>query len=66
MQPFSVISGRWYNVGNGIASVPSSLIFGALYQYFGALAAFGWGAARALVAVALLAGVKRQPPPKDR
>jgi hypothetical protein len=34
------------------------LIFGALYQVYGALAAFGWGAALALVAVAILLGVR--------
>jgi MFS family permease len=48
----------WYNFAIGIATLPASLIFGALYQVYGALAAFAWGAALALVAVALLAGVK--------
>jgi MFS family permease len=48
----------WYNCAIGIATLPSSLIFGALYQAFGALAAFGWGAGLALVAVVLLAGVR--------
>lgn len=48
----------WYNFAIGIATLPASLIFGALYQVYGALAAFGWGAALALVAVALLACVK--------
>jgi MFS family permease len=47
----------WYHFALGIAMLPSSLIFGALYQVFGALVAFGWGAALALVAVVLLAGV---------
>ena len=32
----------WYNFAIGIATLPSSLIFGALYQVYGALAAFGW------------------------
>jgi MFS family permease len=50
----------WYNFAIGIAILPASLIFGALYQVYGALLAFGWGAALALVAVALLAGVKGQ------
>lgn len=31
----------WYNFAIGIATLPSSLIFGALYQVYGALAAFG-------------------------
>ena len=50
----------WYNAAVGVATLPSSLIFGALYQVFGALAAFGWGAALALVGVILLTGVKGQ------
>jgi MFS family permease len=50
----------WYNGAVGVATLPSSLIFGALYQVYGALAAFGWGAALALVAVILLTGVKGQ------
>ena len=38
--------------------LPSSLIFGALYQFCGPLVAFGWGAALALVAGILILGVK--------
>jgi MFS family permease len=53
----------WYNFAIGIATLPSSLIFGALYQSFGALVAFGWGAALALLAVILLTGVKEQAKP---
>jgi MFS family permease len=49
----------WYNFAIGIAALPSSLIFGALYEAFGALVAFGWGAALALVAVIMLAGIRR-------
>jgi MFS family permease len=48
----------WYNFAIGIATLPSSLIFGALYQAFGALVAFGWGAALALAAAVLLTGVR--------
>jgi MFS family permease len=48
----------WYNFAIGIATLPSSLIFGALYQVFGALVAFAWGAALAIVAVLLLTGVR--------
>jgi MFS family permease len=48
----------WYNFAIGIATLPSSMIFGALYQAFGALVAFGWGAALAVVAVVLLTGVR--------
>ena len=50
----------WYNGAVGVATLPASLLFGALYQVYGALAAFGWGAALALCAVILLTGVKGQ------
>jgi MFS family permease len=49
----------WFNFAVGIATLPASLIFGGLYQMYGALAAFGWGAALSLVAVAILAAVKK-------
>ncbi len=49
----------WYNFAIGIAALPSSLIFGALYQTSGALAAFAWGAGLALVAALMLLGVRR-------
>jgi MFS family permease len=49
----------WYNLATGIAALPSSLIFGALYEAFGPLVAFGWGAALALIAALMLAGVRR-------
>ncbi len=48
----------WYHFAIGIAALPSSLIFGVFYEAFGPLVAFGWGAGLALVAVALLAGVR--------
>ncbi|MCI0681479.1 MAG: MFS transporter [Gemmataceae bacterium] len=48
----------WFHCAIGIATLPSSLLFGALYQYFGVWAAFGCGAGLALVAVVLLAGVR--------
>jgi MFS family permease len=48
----------WYNFAIGVATLPSSLIFGALYQVYGPLASFGWGAALALAAVILLVAVK--------
>lgn len=50
----------WYNFAIGIATLPASLIFGALYQVYGALVAFGWGTGLALVAVVLLIGVKEK------
>jgi MFS family permease len=49
----------WYNFAIGVAALPSSLIFGALYEAFGPLVAFSWGAALALVAALMLAGVRR-------
>ncbi len=52
----------WYNFAIGIAALPSSLIFGALYQAFGPVVAFGWGAGLALVAALMLAGIRRERP----
>jgi MFS family permease len=51
----------WYNFAIGIATLPASLIFGALYQFAGPLVAFGWGAALAAIAAALLIGVSEKP-----
>jgi predicted MFS family arabinose efflux permease len=48
----------WYNLTIGIGALPASLIFGAVYQRLGAFPAFGMGAALALIAAVLLAGVK--------
>ncbi|MBI2477728.1 MAG: MFS transporter [Planctomycetia bacterium] len=48
----------WYNFAIGIAALPSSLIFGGLYEGFGPLVAFGWGASLALVAAVLLLAVR--------
>lgn len=48
----------WYNFTIGVATLPATLVFGALYQYCGALAAFGLGAVLALAAALLLIGVK--------
>lgn len=44
----------WFNFAIGIATFPSSLIFGALYQVYGAVVAFTWGAGLALLAAILL------------
>jgi MFS family permease len=48
----------WYNFAIGIAALPSSLIFGGLYEDFGPFVAFGWGAGLALVAAVLLLAVR--------
>jgi predicted MFS family arabinose efflux permease len=53
----------WYNFAIGVATLPSSLIFGALYQGYGAFVAFAWGACLALVAAILLAGVRHHRKP---
>ena len=37
---------------------PPGLILGALYEAFGSLVAFGWGAALALVTALMLTGVR--------
>lgn len=46
----------WYNFAIGVGTLPASLIFGAIYEYYGPLAAFGWGAVLALVAAVILVG----------
>lgn len=43
-----------YQAATGIALLPASIIFGVLYQKFGASAAFTFGAALALVAIVTL------------
>jgi MFS family permease len=45
----------WYNFALGIVALPANLIFGAIYDSYGPQAAFGWGAACALVAALGLA-----------
>jgi MFS family permease len=49
----------WFNFAVGIAALPASLIFGGIYQAYGPQAAFTWGAAVALVAVALFSTIGR-------
>lgn len=51
----------WFHLTIGIASLPASLICGALYQAFGALAALGFGAALAFLASLLLLAVPNRP-----
>ncbi len=52
----------WFNFAIGIAALPSNLLFGWIYEKFGAQAAFSYSAALALAAVGLLAWVGRRPP----
>ena len=47
----------WYGFTSGIAALPASLICGALYQTAGPMAAFGWGALLALLALVILSTV---------
>jgi MFS family permease len=51
----------WYNFAIGIGTLPSSLVFGAVYQYFGPAWAFGWGAGLALLAGVMLLGLVIKP-----
>ncbi len=51
----------WYNFAIGIAALPSSLIFGALYQWAGPRVAFVWGAGLALIAAIALTRVAAKP-----
>ncbi len=47
----------WFNAAVGIGTLPASLLFGGLYQAFGALTAFGVGAALAMLAGVMLLGI---------
>lgn len=48
----------WFNAAIGIGTFPASLLFGGLYQAFGALVAFGVGALLAILASLMLLGVR--------
>ena len=48
----------WFNAAIGIVSLPSSILFGWLYQQFGALVAFGCGSTLAAAAFVLLSSIK--------
>jgi MFS family permease len=48
----------WYNFAMGIGTLPASLIFGGLYQAYGAFAAFAFGAAMALAATAIFTSLR--------
>jgi MFS family permease len=48
----------WYNAVIGIAALPASLLFGAIYEVYGAAPAFGVGAGLALAATAVLLAVR--------
>lgn len=48
----------WYHFTLGIAALPASLLFGWLYQTYGAPVAFGAGALLALLAAVVLASIR--------
>ena len=48
----------WFNFAIGIAALPASLLFGWIYQTWGALMAFSWGAALAFAASIMLLRVR--------
>ncbi len=50
----------WFNAAVGIGTLPASLLFGWLYQTFGALVAFGAGAAFAFLAGVMLLSVRME------
>ncbi len=50
----------WFNAAVGVGTLPASLLFGWLYQAFGALVAFGAGAILALLAAAMLLSVRTE------
>jgi MFS family permease len=51
----------WFNLAIGITALPSSLLFGWIYDQFGAATAFTWGAGLAVAAAALLSRRRNAP-----
>ncbi len=49
----------WFNFAIGVVALPANLLFGWIYDQYGAAAAFTWGASLALVAAVLLFGIGR-------
>ncbi len=52
----------WFNFAIGVAALPSSLVFGWLYERYGALTAFGWGSSLSVFAALLLMCVSTKVP----
>ena len=48
----------WFNFAIGIAALPSSVIFGVIYDHWGPVLAFGWSMVLALIAAILILAVK--------
>ena len=55
----------WFNLAIGIAALPASLIFGALYEVYGPAIAFSWSAILAMVAAVMLIAVRGRSPIAD-
>jgi MFS family permease len=53
----------WYNLALGLGALPASLLFGAIWDWKGATAAFTFGAALALLAALGIAWVAPKSPP---
>ncbi|MBI3864198.1 MAG: MFS transporter [Planctomycetia bacterium] len=51
----------WFHTVLGVSNLPSSLLFGWLYETYGPAAAFAWGALAALLAAGLLTRVREAP-----
>jgi MFS family permease len=56
----------WFHFIMGIGTLPASVLFGWLYDSAGTLAAFGWGAALAMVSAVMLLFVKTTLAPLTR
>ncbi len=48
----------WYNFAIAVTTLPGNILFGVLYEHYGAAVAFGWGAVMAAAAAALLVAVR--------
>jgi MFS family permease len=55
----------WFNFALGITTLPASLLFGDLYERWGAVVAFVFGSALALLATLVLLAVRSIPPPSE-
>jgi MFS family permease len=56
----------WYNLALGLGALPASLLFGAVWERWGAPAAFSFGAAMALLAAIGIAVVAPRPASAER
>ncbi len=52
----------WYQATVGVAALPASIVFGAVWDAYGSPTAFGMGATLAVVAAAVMALVVQPPP----